>query len=189
MSDYKPSKPKLASKERYRDTLDVISKARYDQKISIIGGKDPYELTKSEWSDDVHELPAIAYPDIVNYLVNTQSAYTLDNLKAYKSLESYNYFVSGWVRDLGSVKMDNDLRLISARVRHSQCMNDSPLHPWLMAENNGKVMAAHCNCMAGLGESCSHVGALMFARDASVKLKRFSDSYTRQGVLASPFLS
>ena len=50
-------------------------------------------------------------------------------------------------------------------------MNDSQLQPWLIAEKDGKVLAAHCNCMAGLGEVCSHVGAMLFAVEAAVKLR------------------
>jgi hypothetical protein len=47
------------------------------------------------------ESPEVTYPDIVNYLVYTQSAYTLAELKAYKSLQGYNYFISGFVQDIG----------------------------------------------------------------------------------------
>ena len=45
-------------------------------------------------------------------------------------------------------------------VNHSQKLNEKPLTPWLVAEKEGKIHAAHCDCMAGLGETCSHVAAL-----------------------------
>ena len=32
-------------------------------------------------------------------------------------------------------------------------------------------MAAHCDCMAGLGEACTHVAALLFAVEATVKIR------------------
>ena len=50
-------------------------------------------------------------------------------------------------------------------------MNETPLHPWLIAEKNGKILAGHCNCMAGLGESCTHVAALPFAIEAAVRIR------------------
>ena len=50
-------------------------------------------------------------------------------------------------------------------------MNDPPLRPWVIAEENGTIQSAHCTCMAGLGEACSHVGALLFYVDAAVKIK------------------
>lgn len=28
--------------------------------------------------------------------------------------------------------------------------------------DDGKVLAAHCDCMAGLGDSCSHVASLLW---------------------------
>ena len=50
-------------------------------------------------------------------------------------------------------------------------MNDPWLYPWAITEKDGKVLTAHCNCMAGLGETCSHVGALLFAVEATVKIR------------------
>jgi len=31
----------------------------------------------------------------------------------------------------------------------------APLRPWVIAHKDGTVQAAHCDCMAGLGETCS----------------------------------
>ena len=50
-------------------------------------------------------------------------------------------------------------------------MNDSSLNPWLVIERDGSVVNAHCNCMAGIGEVCSHVGALLFSIEAAVKIR------------------
>ena len=33
------------------------------------------------------------------------------------------------------------------------------------------MLAAHCNCVAGLGESCSHVASLLWAIEAGVRLR------------------
>jgi hypothetical protein len=50
-------------------------------------------------------------------------------------------------------------------------MSATPLQPWLIALPNERILAAHCNCMASLGEMCSHVGALLFAIEATVKIR------------------
>ena len=50
-------------------------------------------------------------------------------------------------------------------------MNDVPLHPWIISEKSGIIVCAHCNCMAGLGESCSHVGAVLFHIECAVNIK------------------
>lgn len=88
----------------YVDTLvDNAARERYNRKLQIISNQDPYEIPVNAWRRNVEDLPSISYPDIVNYLVNTQSTYTLSELKAYKSLEAYNYFISGWVKDIKTI--------------------------------------------------------------------------------------
>ena len=52
--------------------------------------------------------------------------------------------------------------IFSLQVKHSQRMNDTPLSPWILVEKSGNVLVAHCNCIAELGESCSHIGAVLF---------------------------
>ncbi len=37
-------------------------------------------------------------------------------MKPYKSMDSYNFFVSGWVKDLGSKVLHNYNRLVFARM-------------------------------------------------------------------------
>ena len=53
---------------------------------------------------------------------------------------------------------------------HSQRLNSSLLCPWVIVENNGKVLLDHCTCMAGLAEVCKHVAALLFWVEMSVKM-------------------
>jgi len=36
------------------------------------------------------------------------------------------------------------------------------LLPWIVLKFSGEVLAAHCTCIAGLGECCSHIGAVLF---------------------------
>lgn len=91
--------------------LDGTAKKRYLSKLSVIGGQDPYEILS--WSEDPQILPKITYPDIVNYLIFSPSPYTMDDLKSYKSLEAYNYFVSGWVRERKAVELNDRVLVIS----------------------------------------------------------------------------
>lgn len=48
-------------------------------------------------------------------------------------------------------------------------MCEKPLTPWVIAEKCGKIVAGHCDCMAGLGETCSHVASLMWAIECGVR--------------------
>ena len=60
---------------------------------------------------------------------------------------------------------------LSFQVLHSQRLRDTALVPWVIAEEDGKILASHCTCMAGLGETCTHVAALLFAVDGTVKVR------------------
>lgn len=80
-------------------TLDDITKARFRYK-ALLYGFDPYKLKKSDFSEDLSLLPAVQYPDIVNYLVVQTSWTTMLQMKSYKAMEAYNFFVSGWVNTL-----------------------------------------------------------------------------------------
>ena len=44
---------------------------------------------------------------------------------------------------------------------------------------NGKIVGAHCDCMAGLGESCSHVASLLWVIGVGVE-KRDSLTVTQK---------
>lgn len=46
------------------------------------------------------------------------------------------------------------------------------MQPWIIAEKCGDIVTAHCNCMAGLGETCTHTSALLFAVEAAVKIHK-----------------
>ena len=61
--------------------------------------------------------------------------------------------------------------LFPLQVLHSQRMSEKALTPWLIIQPDGKVLAAHCDCMAGLGESCTHVAALLFMIEATYQIK------------------
>ncbi|XP_041378713.1 uncharacterized protein LOC121390961 [Gigantopelta aegis] len=94
----------------------------------------------------------------------------MDDLRSYKGMEAYNQFVCGWVRDK-RVCLRKEHCVVSAKVMHSQRMTAKPLNPWIIAEKGGRVLAAHCDCMAGLGEVCTHVAALLFAIEATIKIR------------------
>ena len=50
-------------------------------------------------------------------------------------------------------------------------MSETPLHPWIIFKKNGNILCAQCNCMAVLGECCSHVGAVLFYAEFAVNLR------------------
>ena len=63
-------------------------------------------------------------------------------------------------------------------------MSEKPLTPWVVCEKSGKVLYAHCDCMAGLGESCSRVASLLWAIEAGCK-RRDSLTVTEKSLLGA----
>ncbi|XP_034066573.1 uncharacterized protein LOC117542824 isoform X4 [Gymnodraco acuticeps] len=164
----------------YVKQLNEPARRRYREKITAHIGYDPYQLKKSDFSRDLSDLPAVEAMDITSYLVLHTSYYTASQMKAYKSMEAFNYFVCGWVNDLGTKTALNKCRLVFARVNHSQRSGETPLKTWIVAKEDGEVVTAHCNCMAGLSESCSHVGAVLFAIKAGVKMRETASCTTEK---------
>ncbi|XP_065658127.1 uncharacterized protein LOC136082640 [Hydra vulgaris] len=154
----------MSTESEYLSKLDSNAKQKYLEKISFINHVDTYILKDTDFSDNIDSYPNVTYPDIVNYFLFAPSPLTKDQLKAYKALDSYNQFVSSWVINAG-VKLFEKYVLIHGRVKHSQKMNDVPLHPWIISEKSGNIVCAHCNCLAGLGESCSHVRSSKICTD------------------------
>ena len=97
------------------EIADEECRLRYTSKLAIIKNIDPYEIPKGEYKDDVDMWPATTYIHVGMYLVFTPSPYTGEDLLNYKSMECYQRFTSGWVRDI-FVKDIDDKRIVIAKV-------------------------------------------------------------------------
>lgn len=60
------------------------------------------------------------------------------------------------------VLSESEPNMFPPQVNHSQSFQEKVLLPWIISKPDGEVVAAHCTCMAGLGEACSHIGAVLF---------------------------
>ena len=93
----------------------------------------------------------------------------------YKSLEAYNYYVNGWIDNVRVVQITklHDLHhMITTSVRHLQKLSEAPVKPSVAVKQNGIVICTHRACMAGLGEACSHIAALLFTLEGNTKMKK-----------------
>jgi len=50
-------------------------------------------------------------------------------------------------------------------------MNDPLVNIWVISENDGTILSAHClGCKAGLAESCSHIASVSFYLEATTRI-------------------
>ena len=101
----------------YAESLTNDSKARYKEKLNVIGGIDPFQPGNIGELDD--RLPDADASDLVSYLILQTSFLTAKQFNARKGLEAYNQFVSGWVKDVCNRRICGK-NLISARVSYSR---------------------------------------------------------------------
>ena len=105
----------------YVTALEPEERELYLQKLRLKSGEqlpDPFSLSDG-WSDDISKLPEISWRDVTEYLIDSPSLFTKEAMKAYKSLEAYNYFVCGHVQDCSyhSVSKDSEFCFIKSEVR------------------------------------------------------------------------
>ena len=153
-----PSIDELCTKipilSEYCRKLDDHVKRRYLEEIAEVG-VDPVTI------------PA----DLLSYLVLETSFYTKQQFKTYKSLEAYNFMVSGFITSIQGCIVSGK-HVVAGKVRHSQRMNDPLISVWVIAEKDGTVNSAHClGCKAGLAESCSHVASVLFYIEAWTRIR------------------
>ena len=143
-------------------------KRRYLEKIAEVG-VDPVTIPDQQF--DTECLPPIEAMDLLSYLVLETSFYTKEQFKAYKSLEAYNFLVSGFLTSIQGCIVAGK-HIVTGKVRHSQRMNDALISVWILAEKDGTVRSAHClGCKAGLSESCSHVASVLFYVEAWTRIR------------------
>ena len=71
------------------------------------------------------------------------------HLKAYKSLQAYNYFFKGYVRTV-LFYLWGDFGVLKAKVNPSQRSADNCQEAWVaLSMSDGSVKTAHWTCMAG----------------------------------------
>ncbi|VDI18732.1 Hypothetical predicted protein [Mytilus galloprovincialis] len=156
----------------YFDKLDSVAQGRYSTKLVLINSDEcPYKFPAGVWKNNPSCWPDLQFGDVYSNLIDSPGIFTRASMKSYKSLDAHNYFQSGWVQTVYSYKpATSAYTILKADVRPSQRLNEEPHHPWVALSGDGSVAVAHCNCMAGLAESCSHIAALLFKVEAAVRL-------------------
>ncbi|XP_077484740.1 uncharacterized protein LOC144094696 [Amblyomma americanum] len=120
-----------------------------------------------DWTEGMLDWPELKGQDIVYYLVHSKAC-DHQEVRCYKSLESYNYLQSGWVGEVLLHKVNEDIVLLKEDVTPSQALKNKPHRVWVSAKKEGEALNAGCTCMAGQARVCSHVSAVLWKVDCAV---------------------
>ena len=128
----------------YYLSLDPVAKARYGKKLEVLGlgqkKDDPYAACNT--GNFVEELtcwPPIEYGHIFCYFVKRPG----------ESLDAYNFFQSGHVREVKLWAINSDRYILKALVNPGQRSPDQAHEAWIGVKGDGQIITAHCRCMAG----------------------------------------
>ena len=137
-------------------SLNEEGKERYLRKLTSVGladTDDPYSPeSSSKFVDDMSKWPKIEYGNIFAYFITKPGIYTQEQLLSWKQMDAFNYFQSGHVRtvllrEFGSG--ENRCVVLKAKVNPSQKAPDKAHESWIIAKPDGRIISAHCTCMAG----------------------------------------
>ncbi|XP_065186795.1 uncharacterized protein LOC135817518 [Sycon ciliatum] len=116
------------------------------------------------------------FMDLLTYLVyGRDKTFDMESMKAFRSLKASQFFADGFVKNVWSKQYpasgENGVAIsyLRAYVHHSLSC-DTPLTVYVsLNTETGEVYAAQCSCIAGLGEACNHVAALLFFIESAAK--------------------
>ena len=100
--------------------LDPIAQRRYIAKLQLLDlaeEDDPYAQQNSgKFVDDMSKWPVVEYANIFFYYLERPRVYTSRQLMQWKSLEAYDYFQIGYVREVMIWPLSNPCCILMALV-------------------------------------------------------------------------
>lgn len=114
--------------------------------------------------------------NVLTYLVyGRDKTFDMDSMRSFRSLKGYIFFADRFVRNVWThtFAASNGVRVtyVRAYVYHSMSCDPALTVYAALNADTGDVYSAKCNCVAGLGEACNHVAALLFYVEDAAKRK------------------
>ena len=103
----------------------------------------------------------------------------VEDLSDYKGSKAYSYFKQGWLSNISYHSLGSSKCLLKSECRPSERLRDSPHKLCVcLSKKEGKVITAHCTCMAGMSSTCNRVAAALFRVEAAMTLRHTNPAYT-----------
>ena len=137
----------------YTGQLNVYEKEIYFDRLNLKSGKafpDPYEISEDLWTKNPQQIPPLNIFSISNYFVEEINLYSREHFsKSYTSLPSFNIFKSDHVQELQFFFVESYVAIF-AEVLPSQRISAKKMYKaYIICNLDGKIVNAHCTCMAG----------------------------------------
>lgn len=139
----------------YVGSLTADDRADYLKKLTLSNGvclPDPYTISEDLWCADRNSWPVLIWQDIYSYLIDTPSVYTKEKVRAYKSLDAFNYVLSGHLQGIKCFDATPDFCVVRSDVLPSQKQGATSNHydAWVYINKASRyILTANCTCMAG----------------------------------------
>ncbi|XP_052282066.1 uncharacterized protein LOC127879327 [Dreissena polymorpha] len=119
-----------------------------------------------EWTDNLNGVPDFDIEKLKHYLIQSrEKSFYKGSVRAYKSLKAFKYFEEGFVQRLRHAETfvaNTKVYTIHAKVLASYQGKAYQTYVALEKET-GIPIGGSCACVAGRGEACSHIAAILFA--------------------------
>ena len=97
--------------------------------------------------------------------------YTPGQMQAFKICKVCNYYQSGFLHTIFYHPVSNFSKccILKDKLAYAQMHSDTPVNASISGNKDDcQIKAAHCTYMAGIGEACSHIAAMLFKMEASI---------------------
>ena len=167
------NRPELISRllEKWKDS-STSADEEFSGAVTSLGMTRAMFKQATNWSKTLKGLSNFTFMDLYIYLVSScNKTFDRESLKAFKLLTAYKYFADDLVRNVHTGRIPaNDLAAIKAHCL-SSLKASTTYFTFLAMKQNGTVVAAQCSCVAGQGEACSHVPALILNLEDNMRQK------------------
>ncbi|XP_070559916.1 uncharacterized protein [Ptychodera flava] len=130
-----------------------------------------FDRIQENWTRDLKYIPTdFGMEKMKEYLIySTDKSYDGDSMRQYKTLRSYRLFHEGYVQNI-EANVQTRFLIVRAQVMPSESTDRLYRAYVCLNKTTGDIYGGKCRCVAGLGEACSHMGALLFSLENYIAL-------------------
>lgn len=126
-----------------------VRKAQYESILDRLDIQDPFgeNLSKKQWKnehDSMLRWPDFTFIQLTKWLADNEQ-FNKNHLD-----KGYQFFASGWSKEILTLKLGEDRILFKNKCTHSQAISSLQHECWVAMDcQTAQVEAAYCSCVAG----------------------------------------